>query len=251
MSLDDSKKATARFNASLSFSHAPPYEELFGERVPLLQVFQLAIANYLRLHSEICKRDLRARLKSMLGGRSVFRGVECGVYAGSSLVACGGLARDAGLRFELLGLDTYEGLPEPSDQDRILAPEGAPYLKRRLFTDTSVDAVSQRLSEAGLAESVFLKAGLFKDTLPTLDERLYHFVNIDCDLYDPHIECLEYFYPRMVKGGVIFFDDYHSVEYPMAGLAVDAFMKDKPERLLHLRFGGDAPNRTKTYFVKY
>jgi len=88
-------------------------------------------------------------------------------------------------------------------------------------------------------------------TLPALPEQRYHFVNIDCDLYEPHIECLEYFYPRMASGSIVFFDDYHSVEFPMAGQAIDDYMRDKPEQLLHLRFGEEGPNRTKCFFVKY
>ena len=55
----------------------------------------------------------------------------------------------------------------------------------------------------------------------------------------------------MVRGGIVFFDDYHSVNYPMAGKAIDKFMANKPERLQHLRFGEDGPNRTKAFFVKY
>lgn len=55
----------------------------------------------------------------------------------------------------------------------------------------------------------------------------------------------------MVRGGVIFFDDCNSVEYPMAGKAIDQFFKDKPETLAQIRYGDDAPNRTKAYVVKY
>ena len=55
----------------------------------------------------------------------------------------------------------------------------------------------------------------------------------------------------MAKGGVIFFDDYHSGDYPMAKEAIDDFMQDKPELLLHLRFGDDAVNRTKGFIIKY
>lgn len=55
----------------------------------------------------------------------------------------------------------------------------------------------------------------------------------------------------MVQGGIVFFDDYHSVEFPMARHAVDRFMVGKPERLQHIRFDIDGPNITKSFFVKY
>ena len=114
-----------------------------------------------------------------------------------------------------------------------------------------MESVQAKIAEDGLSKHIVLLKGLFKDTLPTLVDQQYHFVNIDCDLYEPHIECLEYFYPRMVKGGVLFFDDYHSIDFPMASKAIDQFMSDKPEQLLHLRFGDDGPNITKSFFVKY
>ena len=181
----------------------------------------------------------------------VFRAAECGVYMGSSLVACVQMMREAGLTGQFHALDTFSGLPELSDTDRKLAPENAQYLDQTLFADTSLEAVKARVVEAGISDSVVFHKGLFANTLPGLPQAKYHFVNIDCDLFAPHIECLEYFYPRMERGGVIFFDDYDSREFPMARAAVDQFMRDKPELLFHLRMGDQAPNRTKTYLIKY
>ena len=37
---------------------------------------------------------------------------------------------------------------------------------------------------------------------------------IDVDLYEPTIGCLEYFVPRMVKGGCILNDDFASPMFP-------------------------------------
>jgi hypothetical protein len=36
------------------------------------------------------------------------------------------------------------------------------------------------------------------------------FVHLDFDLYQPTIEGLKYFYPRMVSGGIILLHDYFS-----------------------------------------
>lgn len=235
--------------AQRPFSHLPPYQPEFAERVPVLEAFNLALANYVRLERRA--GALPARMKKLFQAGRTFTAAECGVFTGNSLLACASLARDTGVPFELFGLDTFTGLPELSATDRSFAPPSAAYLKQTWFTETSVEAVAQRVREAGLARRVHLVQGLFADSLPRLPEHRFDFVNIDCDLYEPHIECLEYFYPRMVPGGVVFFDDYHSVDYPMAAKAVDAFMKDRPEKLQHLRFGEDAPNRTKAFFIKH
>jgi hypothetical protein len=245
------KKKSPKFSASLEFSHLPPYAPLFAERVPVLKAFELALANYSLFWRARKPVGLRARIRREIMPREPFRAVECGVYTGSSLLACALLAREARVKFEMIGLDTFAGLPPLSDKDLSLAPEGAKYVKTTLFADTSLESVQEKIANRGLAGNVELRQGLFSQTLPALEERKYHFVNIDCDLYEPHLECLEYFYPRMMTGGIVFFDDYHSVDYPMAKQAVDEFMAGKREQLMHLRFGADGANRTKSFFVKY
>ena len=48
------------------------------------------------------------------------------------------------------------------------------------------------------------------------------FVSLDTDLHDPILSGLEFFYPRMVNGGVILVDDYFST-YDGVKKAVDSF----------------------------
>jgi len=241
------KSAPKRFNASLPFSHKTPYDSLFSERIPLLQAMHLAVANCLRERDKYSLDQTHNKLEHL----QMFRAAECGVYTGSSLLACVQIIREYGLSYCFHGLDTFSGLPQLSSIDKKLSPENAKYRNQAMFDDTSLKLVEEKLLEIGERENVILHQGLFSQTLPTLPEQTYHFVNIDCDLYEPHLECLEYFYPRMVDGGVIFFDDYYSKDYPMAGKAIDAFMKDKPEVLFHLRYGKDETNRTKTFIIKY
>ncbi|WP_325918172.1 class I SAM-dependent methyltransferase [Pseudomonas frederiksbergensis] len=253
MSTEKAMKAKKpKFNASLPFSHVPPFRDIFSERIPVLHAFQLAMANYLRSERQK-KKSLLGKLLWKVGVRNLsrFNAVECGVFTGSSLVACAKYASDSGIPFKITGLDTFSGLPPLSEQDKLYAPADAAYRDKTLFTETSLAGVQALVDEAGLGASVELRQGLFSQSLPLLEEQLYHFVNIDCDLFEPHIECLEYFYSRMVQGGIIFFDDYNSINYPMAGKAIDKFFAEKPEKLAQIRYGNDAPNRTKAYIVKY
>lgn len=242
----------ARFSAALPFDRLSPFDPLFFERVPLLLACQIAVANFIANR----KRDRHDSSRATeLAERSVnnrFWAAECGVFTGNAMIATAKLMRDANVDFMLLGLDTFTGLPELTGKDLDLAPENAIYRTRKLFTETSIEAVSEIAVSEGLAESIWLVKGEFKDTLPTLpDGARYNFVNIDCDLYEPHLQCLEYFYPRVEPGGVIFFDDYESVNFPMVRRAVDDFMCDKPESLAFLRFGADCPNHCKAFLVKY
>ena len=243
------RAAKLKFNSRLPFSANLPYQGLFAERLPLIHAFTLALH-----HAALARRkqSLYRKARAWLAGDDfAFHAAECGVYMGNSLVACAQMLRASGLKGRFHALDTFSGLPDLSEADLRLAPENAQYRGQKLFADTSFEAVKARVAEAGISDSVVFHKGLFADTLPHLPAVQYHFVNIDCDLFEPHIECLDYFYPRMARGGVIFFDDYGSREFPMARAAVDQFMLDKPQLLFHLRTGNDGPNRTKTYIVKY
>jgi O-methyltransferase len=248
--LDESEETPTVFDASLHFSHTPPFAPVFAERVPLVYAFKLAVQAF--QYSQQLRSNWKFDLQRTLGIKPVekFVAAECGVYTGSSLMVCSKILRDFNIPFEFFGLDTFSGLPALSEQDKLHAPPKARYRNQPMFTDTSFEKVQREFDQEGFNNSVFLKQGLFSNSLPTLEDRKYHWLNIDCDLFEPHQECLEYFYLKVVKGGVVFFDDYHSIDYPMAKIAIDSFLADKPECLMHLRFDKEGPNKVKAFFVK-
>ncbi|PSB04134.1 TylF/MycF/NovP-related O-methyltransferase [Merismopedia glauca] len=242
-----------KINSTHSFPHNPPYQIIYAERIPLLHIFRTAVAN---LHSSKYEKGntLSANLHrflELLRNSKTSYAAECGIYLGNSLIACAEIARESGLPIHLYGLDTFAGLPPLSEADKLHAPEKAIYRDKVMFADTSIEEVQGKIDERGLTKYITLIPGLFQDSFSKLPKTDYFFVNIDCDLYEPHLECLEFFYSSMEPGGIIFFDDYHSVDYPMARKAIDKYMKDRPEELFHLRFGGEKNNHTKAFMVKY
>lgn len=67
-----------------------------------------------------------------------------------------------------------------------------------------------------------IKAGYFPESLCGLEET-FAFVHIDCDLYQPITEGLEYFMPNISPGGYCVVHDYYSLSYPQAKQAVQDF----------------------------
>lgn len=57
-------------------------------------------------------------------------------------------------------------------------------------------------------ENVIVKQGLFPQTVHNLEEH-FAFVSLDADFEETTKKGLEYFYPRLVKGGYIFVHDYN------------------------------------------
>ena len=79
------------------------------------------------------------------------------------------------------------------------------------FTDTSVEVVMSKMAHP---EKCIVRKGYFPDTTAGLDnEEKFCLVSLDADLYNPILAGLEYFYPRLEKGGYIFIHDFGSYHY--------------------------------------
>ena len=159
--------------------------------------------------------------------------IECGTYRGGTLLGMAHLLARRGLTPRIYGLDSFEGFPEPTDEDRRASGEFHPEVHKGALGDTSYEDLSARIAALGWSDHVRLLKGYFEDTLPSLSEERYSLAHIDCDLYQGYMTCLEHIYPRMLPGGVIVFDDYRVSEgvYPGADRAVDEFFQGKPEKL--------------------
>lgn len=62
-------------------------------------------------------------------------------------------------------------------------------------------------------DKTIVRKGYFPDTIEEEREEKFVFVSLDMDIYKPMYEGIIFFYPRLVKGGVIFVHDYNNVEY--------------------------------------
>ena len=68
-----------------------------------------------------------------------------------------------------------------------------------MFTDTSYESVVEYLSPF---ERLTVHKGEFATVVPHLPEQHYRLVHLDVDIYEPTLDCLRYFGPRLVPGGV-------------------------------------------------
>jgi O-methyltransferase len=157
---------------------------------------------------------------------------ECGVYkGGGALLMARALqaARSAdGRRPELFLFDTFEGMPDTAGADAQVHNAGD-------FGDTSLKAVTRLMSPFPFAT---LRPGFIPATLEGLEDRKFSFVHIDVDLYKSTLDCLDFFYPRLVPGGIILFDDYGMRIYERAQKqAVDEFFASRAEKPISLTNG--------------
>lgn len=89
------------------------------------------------------------------------------------------------------------------------------------FNQTSIDLVLSKMTNP---ENCIVKQGYVPDTFKEIEDK-FCFVNLDMDLYQPTLRALEWFWPRIVKGGVILIHDYfdETETYPNLKKAVINF----------------------------
>jgi O-methyltransferase len=160
--------------------------------------------------------------------------VECGVFCGNTLLGMAHRLALQGIRdATLIGCDSFEGFPAPTTQDALQDGTFHERTRQGVFHETSYEALSSRVSALGFAHNIRLVKGFFVDTLPQLSTMRFRVVHLDCDLYQSYLTCLDFFYPRLVPGGYMVFDEYDfsASVYPGAKKAIDIFLADKVEKL--------------------
>ncbi len=151
---------------------------------------------------------------------------ELGVYKGGSARLLSELFSKQVSDKKIFLFDTFMGLPKHD--------ELVDHHREGDLGDTSFENVKLFLKDFS---NVYFHQGLFSETLSRIENELFCFVHIDVDLYSSIIECCSFFYPRLIKGGIIIFDDYGFISCPGAKKAVDEFFQDKPDSPVYLTTG--------------
>jgi len=172
---------------------------------------------------------------------------DCGVFRGGSTVGMGLYLRQHGIAKKIYGFDSFGGFPEEANADIHLGGAANEDRHTHGFDGTSVESVRHKIARFGL-QNIELVPGFFHQTFPTLAGRQlsFCFAHLDVNLYDSYKCCLEFFYPRLVPGAVVLFDEYNDPPWPGCNKAVDEFLQGRSERLELCEMN----NYQKWYFVK-
>lgn len=151
---------------------------------------------------------------------------ECGVFEGAGSWLICAATRGTGRKHHLF--DSFEGLSAPD------AGDGSYWTAGDLAAG---EALVQRNLQP-FAESLVFHKGWIPERFGSVADREFAFVHVDVDLRQPTFDSVEFFYPRLAAGAILVCDDYGSSMCPGATEAVDAFLADKPEKMIALDAGG-------------
>ena len=161
--------------------------------------------------------------------------VECGVGVGFSLTILSLLSKK-----KIYAFDSFEGFPtvfsEKEDKNLIKIFSKSKW-NYKLMT---IELVKKNLLRNGISENdfikrIFLKKGFFPDSFKGFNQPI-SFLHLDVDLYLSYKECLNFFYPMLVKGAIVTFDEYSldnekkkkkGYNFIGAKIAIDEFIKEQ------------------------
>ena len=153
-----------------------------------------------------------ARAQVGLGGDFA----EVGVFEGASARL---LAEVKGANTLHL-FDTFEGLPQPGKR------EGR--FTKGMF-DARIDTVRSRLAPY---DRISFHQGFFPETARPVAARRFSFVHLDVDLESSTLAALDFFYDRMVPGGIIVTHDFSTI--PGVARAFERFLGNRREKVIEL-----------------
>ena len=142
---------------------------------------------------------------------------EVGSWRGGSAYFTASICRDLlGRDVEFHIFDTFEGHPGVINSSELDANH-----KEGLFSDTSFETVKQYLDKF----KVLIHKGEVSKNLNLVETTQFFFAHIDTDLFFSTKVCIEFFFPRMITGGVIVIDDYGTSTCPGVKKVVDEYMR--------------------------
>ncbi len=175
------------------------------------KVYPYTMSGYKRLSNvyELAKKIEKKKINGAF--------VECGVWKGGCTAIMAFVSKKAGSLRKVWLFDSFEGLPEPTYKDGLLAREYAQnkaggnrktiekcigpieYVNKILFDILRINR-----------DNIIIKKGWFQNTLLKVQKEIgpISILRLDGDWYESTKCCLENLYDNVIIGGYIIVDDY-------------------------------------------
>ena len=159
--------------------------------------------------------------------------VECGVEWGyTSFFALKTLTNN-NKKINSFSMHLYDAWQDMREEE-LLESE---YWHVNLYKNLDIESTKKNLIE--FKENLIFHQGYIPDSLmkkPDPPDTIFY-LHIDLNSAKPTESALEFFYPRLVVGGVILFDDYGWDAYEDTKNTIENFFKDKPGLLMKIPTG--------------
>jgi O-methyltransferase len=183
------------------------YGEAYGvtkeDKITLIEGFERSLLNF----SGGCNLDIHTLLaKEILSIPPDVVGdvAECGVWKGTLSASLSLVCKLVNRKF--LVCDSFQGLPDDNlDLHLGLCHKVYGYYKKGMYEGT-LEEVKANITKFGNIEVCEFIPGFFKDSLSKLTNPIA-FAFLDVDLVSSTKDCLQYIWPLLVEGGLLYTDD--------------------------------------------
>jgi len=208
--------------------------------------------------SNICANqyDMSCGNNAKFVGESIFSMVEktdrisyaeCGVYRGTTFMPIYHLCEMLFDEYELFGIDSFGGFPDGAISENDEFKQFVELYHDGKITEDHFQAAKKRYKR--ISDNEHLTSDYFsnysdefcshckgkqgihvvKCSFESLSsfisqDKRFDVVFLDCDLYKSYMQCLSFFHNRT---NLFILDEYYSLKYPGARIAVDKFIEDK------------------------
>lgn len=159
--------------------------------------------------------------------------VECGVDRGYTMRACAEYVGWNHLKKKMYLVDTFEGFPKDlgTEEER----KGNCHFEMHQEYQGTYDEVKRAFNDCSNIEVV---KGRIPEVLNDVETNLVAFLSIDLNSAVSEIASIDYFWPKMVKGGIVVLDDYaQSSNYRVQRRAWDLWAVKNGVQILTLATG--------------
>ena len=158
---------------------------------------------------------------------------EFGIFEGWWIRFLDETTESIGFPKRVYGFDSFEGLSDPHPTFDTANWEKGQY-------SCSYEQVAKNIGLIGRPRVKLVK-GFFEKSLHGADARLVNkfcYVRIDCDIYQPALDCLQYLGPRLADGAILVFDDWPHVRGFGEQLAFEEWLPTVPNLEFEFLFYG-------------
>ena len=159
--------------------------------------------------------------------------VECGVGIGFTLSVISKVSKN-----KIYAFDSFQGFPDQTSEHDDKNLSKVLRFSKWHYKLMTIDLVKQNLIRNDIPvkdinNKIIFKKGFFPDTFKDFNEEI-SFLHLDVDLYNSYKDCLEFFFPKLKKGGIVTFDEYYKVietsprkgwDFRGSNVAIDEYVK--------------------------
>jgi len=171
-------------------------------------------------------------VEHVLSQKKVYSFAECGCWYGHSSYIISSLIKNSKKKIKFNIFDSFDGLSNPTKKDSNFRKLGK---KKGNFEIEKFSSSEKHLKNRVLQKFNFVN--IYKGWIPTrfneIECKQFSFVHIDVDMYDPTFKSLEFFFPRLVKGGIIVCDDYNLKNFDGATKAWNKYLSKKKIQFIY------------------